>query len=61
MLGTITIDITQAGHVILNARRNKPYAHQHKRLDRHQFGDIHAFVSHYIEAIQDESLKWDIG
>ena len=58
MLGTITIDLTQDGHIILNARRNKPYAHRRLRIEASKFGDIHKFVSHYIEAIPDESKQW---
>jgi len=61
MNGTITLDMDDEGNVICNARRNKPYAHQRKIFDKDDFGNIHSFVSHYIEAINDPAVKWGAG
>ena len=61
MRGTITIDVTENGDLILNARRNNPYAHRHLKLDKGEKGDLLAFVTHYREAISDERLKWKVG
>lgn len=58
MQGTITLDLNDEDKIIANARRNKPYAHQRKIFDKDDFGNIHSFVSHYIEAIPDPSIRW---
>ena len=58
MHGTITLDLMQDGRIILNARRNSPYAHRRRIFDKGQVG-IHSFISHYIEAVADPAIRWD--
>ena len=59
MKGTITLDLTDNGHINCNARRNSPYAHRRKILFADDFAKIHEFVSHYVEAISDSTKPWD--
>ena len=61
MQGTITLDLDDSGNIICNARRNKPYAHERQILDKDDFGNLHSFVSHYVEAIADPSIRWETG
>jgi len=58
MNGTITLDMTQDGNVICNATRNEPYANSRQILSASRFGDILAFVSEYIECINDDTRPW---
>ena len=60
MIGTIMLDVAEDGKIYAYATRHaKPTAAIRKEFYRSQFGDIHAFVSHYLEAVQDPSLKWE--
>lgn len=58
MNGTITIDIDQDRNVICNATRYKPHSHYRRIIKLSHFGDILAFVSEYVDKINNQR-PWD--